>query len=52
MKRKGVCYDAGRVLYRNWRPVFDPTIVRRELEIIRHDLHCNAVRICSVARAS
>lgn len=30
----------------NWRPVFDPPIVRRELEIIRDDLHCNAVRIC------
>ncbi|MEV0348418.1 hypothetical protein AB0H88_21810 [Nonomuraea sp. NPDC050680] len=39
-------YDVGRVLGVNWRPVFDPKIVRRELEIIRHDLHCNAVKIC------
>ena len=30
----------------NWRPVFDRRVVHRELEIIRDDLHCNAVRIC------
>ena len=30
----------------NWRPVFDRQVVRRELAIIRHDLHCTAVRIC------
>jgi hypothetical protein len=42
-----VCYDAGRVLDGlNWRPVFDPAEVHRELEIIRDELHCNAVRIC------
>lgn len=29
----------------NWRPKFDPRTIRRELEIIRNDLHCNAVRI-------
>ena len=29
----------------NWRPHFDPTEVKRELQIIRDDLHCNAVRI-------
>jgi len=29
----------------NWRPVFDPKTVRRELEIIKSDLHCNAVII-------
>jgi hypothetical protein len=46
MNRKGVCYDVGRVLDgRNWRPVFDRREVRRELEIIRDDLHCNAVKI-------
>jgi hypothetical protein len=46
MNRKGVCYDVGRVLAgRNWRPVFDRSEVRRELEIIRDDLHCNAVKI-------
>ncbi len=42
---KGVSYDAGVVYGMNWRPVFEPSIVRRELQIIRDDLHCNAVRI-------
>jgi len=32
----------------NWRPVFNPRIVHRELEIIKNDLHCNAVRICGL----
>jgi hypothetical protein len=46
VKRKGVCYDVGReMLGRSWRPEFDPQIVRRELEVIRDDLHCNAVRL-------
>jgi hypothetical protein len=46
MNRKGVSYDAGRVMGFNWRPHFDPKIVKREFEIIKNDLHCNAVRIC------
>ncbi|MFG1647896.1 hypothetical protein ACGFMK_47055 [Amycolatopsis sp. NPDC049252] len=46
MKRRGVLYDVGRVLWGNWRPVFDPAVVRRELQIIRDDLRCNAVKIC------
>jgi hypothetical protein len=46
MRRRGVLYDVGRVLWVNWRPVFDPLVVRRELQIIRDDLHCNAVKIC------
>ena len=45
MNRKGVCYDSGSYMAFNWRPDFDPAIVRRELEIIRKDLHCNAVKI-------
>ncbi len=45
MRLKGVCYDVGAVMGFNWRPVFDPKIVRRELEIIKNDLHCNAVSI-------
>lgn len=46
MNRKGVNDDIGTHLG-NWnsRPVFDLTVARRELEIIRNDLHCNAVRI-------
>lgn len=47
MNRKGVCYDVGRVIAgENQRPDFDERIVRRELQIIRDDLHCTAVRIC------
>lgn len=45
MKRRGVCYDVGAVTDMDGRPDFDPRIVRRELEIIRDDLPCNAVRI-------
>jgi len=48
MKRKGVSYDVGRVMGGNWRPTFDPKVVHRELEIIKNDLHCNAVRICGL----
>ncbi len=49
MQRKGISLDVGRVMMgQNWRPVFDPKIVHRELEIIIHDLHCNAVRICGL----
>jgi hypothetical protein len=47
MDTKGVCYDVGRVyggVFRT-RPVFDAETTRRELEIIRDDLHCNAVRL-------
>ena len=45
MDIKGVCYDVGRA-YNDWfltRQVFDPAATRRELQIIRDDLHCNAV---------
>ena len=46
MKIRGVCYDVGRVLGGQWRPIFDVEIVTRELQIIHRDLHCTAVRIC------
>jgi hypothetical protein len=47
MQRKGVCYDVGRVLLgEEWRPIFDPHLVHRELAIIKSDLHCTAIRIC------
>jgi hypothetical protein len=46
VKLKGVNYDVGRVLQGHLqRPVFDTRVVHRELEIIKHDLHCNAVKI-------
>jgi|ERR1019366_6280972 hypothetical protein len=48
MNRKGVSYDVGRVMGGNWRPIFDLKIIHRELEIIKNDLHCNAVRICGL----
>jgi hypothetical protein len=46
MRAKGMTYDTGFV--RNGkisRERFDPAVVRRELTIIRDDLHCNAVQI-------
>ena len=47
MNRRGVCYDAGRVMGgQDWRPEFSPEEARRELQIIKNDLHCDAVRIC------
>lgn len=45
MNRKGVSYDVGSVMGGNWRPTFDLKIINRELEIIKNDLCCNAVRI-------
>lgn len=45
MNRKGVCYDVGAYIGFNWRPRFNLEEVRRELEIIKEDLHCNAVKI-------
>lgn len=45
MKHKGVNYDVGTVMGGNWRPDYNPQTVERELEIIKNDLHCNAVGI-------
>jgi hypothetical protein len=46
MRGKGISYDTGFVSNgRNAREPFDPEVVRRELGIIRDDLHCNAVRV-------
>ena len=47
MNRKGVCYDVGRYLYGDWRKDYNPQTIHRELEIIKNNLNCNAVRICS-----
>ena len=33
------------MLGEDWRPNYNPSIVSRELKIIKDDLHCNAVRI-------
>ena len=48
MKCKGINYDVGVYPLGDARPsraVFDPAIVRREIEIIKSDLQCNAIRI-------
>jgi hypothetical protein len=45
VRLKGVCYDVGAEMGVNWRPNFDIYSVRRELQIIRDDLRCNAVKI-------
>ena len=47
MNRKGINYDTGftRAGARPSRESFDPAQVRREMEIIAHDLHCTAIRI-------
>jgi hypothetical protein len=46
MRAKGIAYDTGFVRDgRNSLAYFDLDVVRRELTIIRDDLHCNAVQI-------
>ena len=47
MRIRGVDYDLG-VQYMpgiSTRPTFDRAIVKREIEVIKHDLHCNAIRL-------
>src|SRR5215510_12099276 len=47
MRGKGINYDTGFINsagISNHEP-FDPEMVKREMRIIRDDLHCNAVRI-------
>lgn len=46
MRAKGITYDTGFVRKGEIsRARFDPEVVRRELAIIRDDLHCNAVQV-------
>lgn len=46
MRGKGIGYDTG-FIYKGSvsRERFEPEVVRRELAIIRDDLHCNAVQV-------
>jgi hypothetical protein len=46
MRAKGICYDTG-FLHNgsSSREHFDPDLVKKELTIIRDDLHCTAVHI-------
>ncbi|GAA4621406.1 hypothetical protein GCM10023196_009450 [Actinoallomurus vinaceus] len=46
MRAKGINYDTGFFPGgENSRTVFEPDVVRREMQIIADDLHCTAVRI-------
>ncbi|MFF7456880.1 hypothetical protein [Kitasatospora sp. NPDC008115] len=46
MRAKGISYDTGFAWNGHLgRKRFDPEVVRRELAIIRDDLHCTAVRV-------
>ena len=46
MRTKGINYDTGFFPGRKAsRPELDPAQVRREMEVIASDLHCNAVRV-------
>jgi len=46
MRGKGINFDTGFLNARaSTREPFDPNVVRREMRIIREDLHCSAVRI-------
>jgi hypothetical protein len=47
MQIRGINYDVGAEseMGGNWRPDYNPLIVQRELEIIKNDLHCNAIGI-------
>jgi hypothetical protein len=47
VNRKGVAYDVGTVFGfgMSTRPQISVEVVRRELQIIQQDLHCNAVKI-------
>ncbi|MGW0826278.1 hypothetical protein [Streptomyces sp. NPDC002845] len=46
MRARGISYDTGFVYNGvTGRKNFDAEVVRRELRIIRDDLHCNAVRV-------
>ena len=47
MKQRGINYDIGIAFNEKYhsRPKFGIEVVKRELEIIKTDLHCNAIRI-------
>jgi hypothetical protein len=46
MRGKGITYDTGFLSAgASTRERFDPEVVRREMRVIRDDLHCTAVRI-------
>lgn len=48
MRYKGIVYDVGTLFANNrsTRESFDPVVMRREIDILKNELHCNAVRVC------
>ena len=46
MRARGIGYDTGFSFDGVSRRPFDHDIVRRELQVIRDDLHCTADRLC------
>ena len=46
MRGKGINYDTGFInMGHSSRETFDLDVVRREIRIIRDDLHCNTIRV-------
>src|SRR5207302_4898927 len=46
MQAKGITFDTGFLSAgTSTREPFDTEVVRREMRVIRDDLHCNAVRV-------
>jgi hypothetical protein len=46
MRGKGITYDTGFIIDGvSTHEPFNPQVVKREMRIIRDDLHCNTVRI-------
>jgi len=46
MRIKGINYDTGFISAgTTTREPFDPAVVKREMQIIRDDLHCNGIRV-------
>jgi hypothetical protein len=49
LRQRGINYDVGVFPYgqrkRPSRPSFDLGVVKREIQVIKRDLHCNAIRI-------
>jgi len=47
MERKGINYDVGTIFHAgvSSREHLPPDVIKREMQIIKNDLHCNAVRI-------
>src|SRR3954468_372826 len=45
LRARGIGYDTGFCIDGSFNRPFDHALIRRELQIIQDDLHCNAVRL-------